>query len=178
MFFFFLFLFSALDLISLKISEVFIQYGQSDIEISCVVNCSNQINVNGIQLIRSNEPILSLTSNNEIRWHDLELGNRSEATAKASCSDGDVSYLHMEIPSSRIKPVKDSGPYMCRLRGFKRHDIPFQENSEIITLNITGNRLNHLFFTRTILLVCLLVNAFKVSNFNFIEVSALSCIYT
>ena len=149
-------------MISLKISEVFIQYGQSDIEISCVVNCSNQTNVNGIQLIRSNLPILSLASNNEIEWHDLELGNRSKATGKTSCSDGVLSYLHMEIPSSRIKPVKDTGSYMCRLRGFTRHDTVFQENSEIITLNITGNRLNHLLFTRTILLVCLLVNAFKV----------------
>ena len=164
-------------MISLKISDVFIQYGQSDIEISCVVNCSNQTNVNGIQLIRSNLPILSLASNNEIEWHDLELGNRSKATGKTSCSDGVLSYLHMEIPSSRIKPVKDSGPYLCRLRGFTSHDTPFQENSEIITLNITGN-LNHLLFTRTILLVGLLVNAFKVSNINFIEVSALSCINT
>nr|XP_022302967.1 uncharacterized protein LOC111110662 [Crassostrea virginica] len=130
--------FVALDMISLKISDVFIQYGQSDIEISCVVNCSNQINVDGIQLLRSNIPILSLTSNNEIKWHDLELESRSEATTKPSCRDGDVSYLRVEIPSSRIKPVKDSGPYMCRLRGFTRHDTPFHENSGIIMLNITG----------------------------------------
>ena len=148
-------------MISLKISDVFIQYGQSDIEISCVVNCSNQINVDGIQLLRSNKPILSLASNNEIKWHDLELGNRSEATAKVSCSDGDLSYLHMDIPSSRIKPIKDTGSYMCRFRGYRREGSVFLENSEIVMLNVTGN-LNHLLFTRTILLVCLLVNAFKV----------------
>ena len=138
-FFFFLFLFSALDMISLKISDVFIQYGQSDIDINCVVNCSNEINVDGIQLIRSNLPILSIASNNEIKWHDLELGNRSEATGKTSCSDGDLSYLRVEIPSSRIKPVKDSGPYMCRLRGFRRDETVFLEDSERIMLNITGN---------------------------------------
>ena len=135
----FVFLFSALDMISLKISDVFIQYGQSDIDINCVVNCSNEINVDGIQLIRSNLPILSIVSNNEIKWHDLELGNRSEATAKASCRDGDVPYLRVEIPSSRIKPSKDTGSYMCRLRGFRRDDIVFLEDSEIIMLNITGN---------------------------------------
>ena len=157
-------------MISLKISDVFIQYGQSDIEISCVVNCSYQTHVNGIQLIHSNKPILSLTSSNEIKWHDLELGSRSEATAKASCSDGDLSYLRVEIPSSRIKP----GSYMCRFRGIRRDYTVFLEDSEIIILNITGN-LIHFLFTWTILLhvVCLLVNAFKVSNFNFIKVSAL-----
>ena len=129
-------------MISLKISDVFLQYGQYDIKICCVVNCSNQINVDGIQLVRSNEPILSLESNNDIEWHDLEFGNRSKATAKVSCSDGDLSYLHMEIPSSRIKPVKDTGSYMCSLLGFRRDGTVFLENSELVMLNVTGN-LNH-----------------------------------
>ena len=159
---FFFFLFSALDMISLKISDVFIQYGQSNIEISCVVNCSNQINVIGIQLIRSNEPILSLRSKNEIRWHDLELENRSEATGKGSCSDGDLSYLRVEIPSFRIKPLKDAGLYVCRLRGYRRDDTVFVENSEIIMLNITGN-LIHILFTWTMFVYWSMHSKYRIS---------------
>ena len=74
-----------------------------------MVNCSNTAIINGIQLMQSDESILSLTSNNEIRWHDLVLKNRSKAKAKTSSSDGDLSYLRVEISSSMIKPVKDSG---------------------------------------------------------------------
>ena len=67
-----------------------------------MVNCSNTTIINGIQLMQSDESILSLTSNNEIRWHDLVLKNRSKAKAKTSS--------RVEISSSVIKPVKDPGP--------------------------------------------------------------------
>lgn len=36
--------------------------------------------------------------------------NRSKAKVKTSSSDGDLSYLRVEISSSMIKPAKDSGP--------------------------------------------------------------------
>ena len=148
--------FSALNMISLEISDVFIQNGETDIEISCLVKCSDPtINI-GIHLMRSNKSILYIWKN-EIHWHDLDLRNRSEATAKASCSDGDLSYLRVEIPSSMIKPSKDTGSYMCRLIGLTSYGGFLGEDSEKVMLKVIGN-LIYVLFTRK---DCLLVNANK-----------------
>ena len=133
-------------MISLEISDVFIQNGETDIEISCLVKCSDQTIIRGIQLMRSNKSILYLW-NNKIHWHDLDLRNRSEATAKTSCSDGDVLFLRVEIPSSMIKPSKDIGSYMCRLRGLTSYGGLLQEDSEKVMLKVIGN-LIYVLFTR------------------------------
>ena len=75
-----------------------------------MVNCKYTAIINGIELMQSDKSILSLTSNNEIRWQDLVLKNRSKAKVKTSSNDGDLSYLRVEISSSMIRPLKDSGP--------------------------------------------------------------------
>ena len=149
-------------MISLEISDVFIQNGETDIKISCFVKCSDLAIILGIQLMRSNKSILYLASNNEIYWHDLDLRHRSEATANASCSDGDLSYLRMEIPSSRIKPSNDTGSYMCRLRGFTPNGGILRADSEKVMLKVIGN-LIYVLFTRK---DCSLVNANKYRIFS------------
>ena len=148
-------------MISLEISDVFVQNGETDIEISCLVKCSSPTIIIGIQLMRSNKSILYLWYN-ELHWQDLDLRNRSEATANATCIDGDLSYLRVEIPSSMIKPSNDTGSYMCRLRGLTSYGGLFQEDSEKVMLKVIGN-LIYVLFTRK---DCSLVNANKYRIFS------------
>ena len=118
---------------------MFIQRGKTDIEISCVVNCSN-LTTTGIQLMRSNESIVSLSSQRGIRWQDLELKNRSEANSKATCSDNDFTDLNMKIPSSMVNPLKDMGPYFCHVSALAANGGLIIKDSQIVMLNMTGNQ--------------------------------------
>ena len=118
---------------------MFIQRGKTDIEIRCVVNCSNLTN-KGILLMRSNESIVSLSLRNGIGWQDLELKNRSEAKSEATCSDNDFTDLNMKIPSSMVNPLKDIGPYLCKVLALASNGGIITKDSQIVMLNITGNQ--------------------------------------
>ena len=129
----------ASNVVSLEVSNMFIQRGKTDIEIRCVVNCSN-LDINGIQLMRSNEPIVSLSPRKEIGWQDLELKIRSEANSNGTCSDNDFTDLYMKIPSSMVNPLKDIGPYLCQVSAWTPDVGLIKKVSQIVKLNITGNQ--------------------------------------
>lgn len=129
----------ASNVVSLEVSNMFIQRGKTDIEIRCVVNCRN-LNIKGIQLMRSNEPIVSLYPRKEIGWQDLELKNRSEANSNGTCSDNDFTDLYMKIPSSMVNPLKDIGPYLCKVSAWTPDGGLIKKDSQIVMLNITGNQ--------------------------------------
>lgn len=129
----------ASNMVSLEVRNMFIQRGKTDIEIRCVVNCSN-LTTKGIQLMRSNESIVSLSSRREIGWQDLELKKRSEANSNATCSDNDFTDLYMKIPSSMVNPLKDIGPYLCKVSVLASNGGLIKKDSQIVMLNITGNQ--------------------------------------
>lgn len=129
----------ASNMVSLEVSNMFIQRGKTDIEIRCVVNCSN-LTTKGIQLMRSNESIVSLSSRREIGWQDLELKKRSEANYNATCSDNYFTDLYMKIPSSMVNPLKDIGPYLCKVSALTPDGGLMKKVSQVVMLNITGNQ--------------------------------------
>ena len=118
---------------------MFIQRCKTDIEIRCVVNCSS-LTINRIQLMRSNESIVSFTSQKGIRWQDLELKIRSEAKSITACSVKDFTDLNMKIPSSMVNPLKDIGPYLCKVSALLSNGGLITKDSQIVMLNITGNQ--------------------------------------
>lgn len=133
----------ASNLVSLEVSDMFIQSGKTDIEISCMVNCTNlRVTTIRIQLMRSNDSIVSLSTGNKTKivWQDLELEKRSEAKSNATCSDNDITDLNIKIPSSRVNPMKDTGPYMCKLSALVSDGGRLTNDSKIVMLNVTGNQ--------------------------------------
>ena len=125
---------------------MFKQRGQTDIEIRCMVKCDNlQKTTIRIQLIRSNDSIVSISTRGKILWQDLELENRSEAKFKGTCSDNDFTDLNIKIPSSKVNPLKDTGPYMCRVSALASDGGRVTNDSNIVMLNVTGNQALFLF---------------------------------
>ena len=131
--------FSASNSISLEVNDVFIQLGKFDIDIRCMVNCSDELILDGILLLRSNKSIVYLTSGNKIVWQDLELNDRTETKSKTTCGDNGLMYLYIKISRYLVYPLKDIGPYLCRLETFSSDGAPFTYDSNIVMLNITGN---------------------------------------
>ena len=120
---------------------MFKQRGQTDIGIRCMVKCDNLQNTTiRIQLIRSNDSIVSISTRGKILWQDLELENRSEAKFKGTCSDNDFTDLNIKIPSSMVNPLKDIGPYLCQVSAWTPDVGLIKKDSQIVMLNITGNQ--------------------------------------
>ena len=105
----------------------------------CMVNCSVQLAFIGLQLLRSNKSIVYLTSGNKMVWQDLELKDRTETKSKTTCSDNGLIYLYIKISRSKVYPLKDIGPYLCRLNTLSSDAATIAYDSKIIMLNITGN---------------------------------------
>ena len=131
--------FSASNSISLEVNDVFIQLGKVDIDMRCTVNCSVQLDFIGLQLLRSNKSIVYLTSGNRMVWQDLELKDRTETKSKTTCSDNGLIYLYIKISRSKVYPLKDIGPFLCRLNTLSSDAATVAYDSKIIMLNITGN---------------------------------------
>ena len=131
--------FSASNSISLEVNDVFIQLGKVDIDMRCTVNCSVQLDFIRLQLLRSNESIVYLTPGNKMVWQDSELKDRTKTESKTLCSDNGVIYLYIKISRSKVYPLKDIGPYLCRLHTFSSDAATIAYDSKIIMLNITGN---------------------------------------
>ena len=124
--------------ISIDVTDLHIQVGVTDIAITCLVT-DREICADAIQLMRSNESILSLTADKNTTFQDLELGNRSGVTVNFSIIRNRPSYLILKISRSVVIPSEDSGPYWCRLSGHSSADGSIlTEESTKQTLNITG----------------------------------------
>ena len=130
---------SATTRISIDITDLHIQVGVADIAITCFVT-DREICADTIQLMRSNEPILSLTVDKNTTFQDLELGNRSGVTVNFSIICDSPSYLILKISRSVVIPSEDSGSYWCKLSAHSSSDRSIlAEESTKQTLNITGN---------------------------------------
>lgn len=128
------FLSAAFATISIQVPDNVIQYGNTDIDIRCIVNGSSLVSTVGIQLKRSNNSIVSITKYG-ISWLDKSLQNRSEINA--TLENVNLSYLLLKILACNVERT-DEATYYCDLSAIKEDYSVYQKSSEQISLNITG----------------------------------------
>lgn len=115
-----------------------IDYGRTDIDISCIVNGTSLDNIDTIQLKRENMNIVSII-NSIVSWQDKQLQNRSNVNA--STKNIHTSYLHLKIMACDVNDTADQGMYHCELFAYGKKIGSFENRSEIKNLTITGNHL-------------------------------------
>lgn len=120
--------------ISIQVPDNVIEYGNTDIDIRCIVNGSSLFSIEGIQLKRSNKSIVSITQYG-IVWQDNILKNRSETNA--TVENVNLSYLQLKIVACNVK-LTDEATYYCDLSAIKKDFSGYLRSSEKISLNITG----------------------------------------
>lgn len=123
-----------------------IDYGGTDIDISCRVNGTSSIkNIEVIQLKRSNTNIVSI-SNDSVSWQDEKLKTRSKADG--STKDVLSSNLRFKIMACDVNQTVDERSYYCTLiaSGNENPLQLIQKDSDKVNLNITGiYHIAHLF---------------------------------
>lgn len=130
------FLSAAFATISIQVPHNVIEYGNTDIDICCIVNGSSLFSTEGIQLKRSDNSILSITKyGTGISWLDKSLQNRSEIIA--TIENVNRSFLHLKIFACNVKRT-DEATYYCDLIAIKKDFSLYKGRSEQISLNITG----------------------------------------
>ena len=122
---------AAYALTSIQVQNSLIQIGKTDVDIRCIVNDSENESIRGIQLIRSNTNIVSVTETG-VRWQDKELQQR--AVADGSVMNATSSFLHMAIDRQNVTK-NDGGIYFCKSFAVLRN----QQESQKLFLNIIGN---------------------------------------
>lgn len=120
--------------ISIQVPDNVIKYGNTDIDILCIVNGSSLTSTESIQLKRSNENIVSITKYG-IFWQDKNLQNRGKINA--TIKNVHSSYLQLKISACNVNQT-DEATYLCSLSAVKKDFLPTLPNSEEISLNITG----------------------------------------
>ena len=126
---------AAYALTSIQVQNSLIQLGKTDVDIRCLVNDSENERIIGIQLIRSNTNIVSVTETG-VRWQDQELQQR--AVADGSVMNATSSYLHMTIVRQNVTK-NDSGTYSCK----SSNKYGITQDSQKAYLNITGNYISY-----------------------------------
>lgn len=121
--------------ISIQVQNTLINYGRADIDISCKVNGTSIESVDIIQLMSSDNNIVSVSGKN-VSWQDKELENRGQANG--STTDVLSSYLHLKIMACDVNQTVDERSYHCALiaDGNEEH---FTQDSNKENLNITGS---------------------------------------
>nr|XP_022301326.1 uncharacterized protein LOC111109484 isoform X2 [Crassostrea virginica] len=125
----------AYALTSIKVQNSCIQLGKTDVDIRCLVNDSEDEHITGIQLIRSDKNIVSVTETETVFWQDEELQER--AVADGSVMNATSSYLHMTIVRQNVTK-KDGGTYFCKSFAESRN----HQDSQKTFLNITETKKN------------------------------------
>lgn len=121
--------------ISVQVQNTLIDYGRTDIDISCKVNGTFLESIQVIQLKRNNTNIVSI-SNGSVSWQDTELETRSKKNA--SIKNILSSYLQIKIMACDVNQTMDQGSYQCALVA-TGNEIPLiPKDSNIVNLNITG----------------------------------------
>ena len=115
---------------SIQVQNPLIQLGKTDVEIKCLVNDSENERIRGIQLIRSNTNIVSVSKT--VLFQDEELQQR--AVADGSVMNPTYSYLHMTIVRQNVTK-NDSGTYSCKSFAVFRNN----QESQKTVLYISGN---------------------------------------
>lgn len=124
--------------ISIQVQNTLIDYGGTDIDISCRVNGTSIKNIEVIQLKRSNTNIVSI-SNDSISWQDENLETRSKADG--STKDVLSSNLTFKIMACDVNQTVDERSYHCALiaNGNENPLQLIQDDSNKVNLNITGS---------------------------------------
>ena len=122
--------------ISLEISNTIKDCDKGYMEIRCVVDGQSIREVISIRLTRLDERVAYVSR--DVVLEDAELANRSGVLVSALIRDVGISYLNIRIMGSMVNPLKDKGPYQCRLYGFNLNNGLIEEISTLGMLNITG----------------------------------------
>lgn len=120
--------------ISIHVQNTLIDYGRTDIDISCRVNGTSIESIDIIQLKRSDTNIVSI-SDDGISWQDTELQTRSKIDA--SILNILSSHLDVKVMACDVNQTKDEGSYQCVLLA-TGNENPLTV-SNIVNLNITGS---------------------------------------
>lgn len=112
-----------------------IDYGRTDIDISCRVNGTSIESIDIIQLKRSDTNIVSI-SDDGISWQDTELQTRSKIDA--SILNILSSHLDVKVIACDVNQTIDEGYYQCALLATGNENPLIQRVSNIVNLNITG----------------------------------------
>lgn len=109
-----------------------IDYGRTDIDISCRVNDTSIESIKIIQLKRSDTNIVSI-SGVGVSWQDAKLKTRSKGGG--DIKDVTSSYLNLKIMACDVNQTIDERSYHCALFAIGNED-PVDSNK--VNLNITG----------------------------------------
>lgn len=124
-----------------------IDYGRTDIDISCRVNGTSLNSIEIIQLKRSDTNIVSVLDGG-LSYQDKQLETRSKANG--SIKNVLMSYLQLKIMACDVNQTIDERTYQCTLIAIGNKTSSAPKFSDEVNLNITGNNLNvaHLFVIR------------------------------
>lgn len=111
-----------------------IDYGRTDIDISCRVNDTSIESINIIQLKRSDSNIVSI-SDVGVSWQDAKLKTRSKG--RGDIKDVISSYLNLKIMACDVNQTIDERSYRCALIANGNEDTVVQDSIKV-NLNITG----------------------------------------
>lgn len=125
----------AFAIISIQVPENIIEYGNTDINILCIVNGTSLKGAGSIQMKRSDKDIVSVTQFGTF-WQDKNLEVRSKMNA--TIVNVRSSFLYLKIHACNVTQT-DEATYFCDLSAIKEEDLSqVLERSEKISLNITG----------------------------------------
>lgn len=123
-----------------------IDYGRTDIDISCRVNGTSLNSIEMIQLRRSDTNIVSILDGS-VSYQDKQLETRSKANG--SIENVLMSCLHLKIMACDVNQTIDERTYQCTLIAIGNKTSSASKISDVVNLNITGNNLvAHLFVIR------------------------------
>lgn len=122
-------------IISIQVADNIIEYGNTDINIRCIVNGTSLKDTGSIQMKRSNKDIVSITEYGFF-WQDKNLETRSKINA--NIENVRSSFLNLKILACNVTQT-DEATYFCDLSAIKEEDFSqVLAQSEKISLNITG----------------------------------------
>lgn len=120
--------------ISIQVQNTLIDYGRTDIDVSCRVNVTSTESIETIQLTRNDMNIVSIP-NGHVLYQDKELETRSKADG--SIKSGLSSYLHLMIMACDVNQTVDVRTYQCVLIASGNGNSLIQKVSDKVNLNIT-----------------------------------------
>lgn len=122
--------------ISIQVQNTLIDYGSSDIDISCIVNGTSLESIQVIQLKRNDTNIV-LIDVDRVSWQDTKLEARSKLNASINSTLS--SYLHIKIMACDVNQTIDEGSYQCALAATGNKIPSIQDVSNKLNLKITGS---------------------------------------